>query len=81
MQPVATITPDAVRTLTDHEERIRALERERVTDKRLASLEQRVHALELTAAKAVVVIGGVSFVASAIASALVALVMRAIAGG
>lgn len=65
----------------DHEERIRALERERVTDKRLASLEQRVHALELTAAKAVVVVGVVSFIASAVASGVVALAVRALAGG
>lgn len=65
----------------DHEDRLRSLERERVTDKRLGSLEDRVHALEITAAKAVVVVGAVSFVASAAASALVGLAIRAITGG
>lgn len=77
---VAAISSDPARTLTDHEERIRALEKERVTDKRLASLEQRVHALELTAAKAVVVMGAVSLFASALGSGLVALVLKSIGG-
>lgn len=67
-------------TLRDHEERIRSLERERVTDQRLSAIEKRVHALELTAAKAVVVMGAVSFMASAVASGLVALVFNALSG-
>ena len=72
--------PELRRTLDDHEQRLRKLEQERVTDRRLSSLEQRVHRLEITAAKAVVIMGAVTFVASSAASVLVALVMRAALG-
>ena len=67
--------------IDDHEKRLRALEAERVTDRRLSEIERRVHRLELTAAKAVVVMGAVSFIASSAASVLVALVLRAALGG
>lgn len=66
-------TEDRIR---DHEHRIRALESQRATDKRLLALERDVGALKITVAKLAVVYGAISAVGSAVGAGIVTFLFR-----
>lgn len=62
----------------DHEERLRALESQRVTDQRLQNLEQDVGQLKITVARLAVIYGAISTVGSAFGAGIVTLLLRGV---
>ncbi len=80
MSPTAMSAELIVEDLRDLDDRVRKLEQERATWKKLDEIEVRVRRLEVTAARAGVILGAVCFVASAIGSAAVMFAFTALTG-